>query len=85
MASRSSVEGIMPASLSFVAFTRTITRIGLSPRIYGGRTGLPAHTTNEHRRDRHRERKILREQRPDRGGTEAHAPSAMLRLRSCQL
>jgi hypothetical protein len=27
MASRSSVEGMMPASLSFVAFTRTITRI----------------------------------------------------------
>jgi hypothetical protein len=29
MASRSSVEGMMPASLSFVAFTRTITRIVL--------------------------------------------------------
>jgi hypothetical protein len=27
MASRSSIEGIMPASLSFVAFTKTITHI----------------------------------------------------------
>jgi hypothetical protein len=31
MASSSSVEGMAPASLSFVAFTITITRIALSP------------------------------------------------------
>jgi hypothetical protein len=31
MASRNSVEGMMPASLSFVAFTMTITRIVVSP------------------------------------------------------
>jgi hypothetical protein len=38
MAARSSVEGMMPASLSFVAFTRTMTRIVLSPRMGHDRT-----------------------------------------------
>src|SRR3954469_20767302 len=37
MASRSSVEGMTPASESFVAFTRTITRIVLSPLSHEGR------------------------------------------------
>src|SRR4051812_26873181 len=61
MASRSSVEGMVPASLSLVAFTRTITRIVLSPLIHQGRTGLLAHTTNELRRDRHPAENFLRE------------------------
>jgi hypothetical protein len=53
MASSSSVVGMMPASLSFVAFTRTITRIVSSPvlrrptasllkrRTSGGGTDIP--------------------------------------------
>src|SRR5215208_6103757 len=38
IASSNSVEGIRPASLSAVAFTITITRIGCSPLIHRGHT-----------------------------------------------
>src|SRR5439155_4559382 len=41
MASSSSVEGIRPASLSFVAFTRTMTRIASSPLLDGGHERPP--------------------------------------------
>src|SRR5215207_3074697 len=51
MASRSSVEGMTPASESFVALTKTITRIVLSPLIPGGHTGFPGHTTDERQID----------------------------------
>ncbi len=46
MASSSSVVGMLPASLSFVAFTSTMTRIRLSPPLDRGHTGHTVHRTN---------------------------------------
>jgi hypothetical protein len=53
MASSSSVDGMSPASESFVAFTRTMTRISSLLQSTKGHAGLSIHTTNERRLNRH--------------------------------
>src|SRR5690606_12014275 len=66
--SSSSVEGIMPFSLSSVAFTNTITRMVVSLGSERPPFGLHAHTTNGRGRNRHGgEENFCRQDSRDKG------------------